>query len=88
MSRLEFFFDYGSPYSYLADTQLPGLRERTGCEIVYRPILLGGVFKATPASARVRFPRPLPEGTRHDTGRMWHRGLARLARAAVSAVSG
>jgi 2-hydroxychromene-2-carboxylate isomerase len=47
VSRLEFFFDYGSPYSYLADTQLPGLRERTGCEIVYRPMLLGGVFKAT-----------------------------------------
>lgn len=47
MSRLEFFFDYGSPYSYLADTQLPGLRERTGCEIAYRPMLLGGVFKAT-----------------------------------------
>ena len=47
MKRLEFFFDYGSPYSYLANTQLPALRERTGCELVYRPMLLGGVFKAT-----------------------------------------
>ncbi|MBW2394628.1 MAG: 2-hydroxychromene-2-carboxylate isomerase [Deltaproteobacteria bacterium] len=47
MARLEFFFDYGSPYSYMADTQLAGLRERTGCELVYRPMLLGGVFKAT-----------------------------------------
>ncbi len=47
MARLEFFYDYGSPYSYLADTQLAGLRERTGCEIAYRPMLLGGVFKAT-----------------------------------------
>ena len=46
-TRLEFFFDYGSPYSYLADSQLGGLRERTGCEIAYRPMLLGGVFKAT-----------------------------------------
>lgn len=44
--QLEFFFDYGSPYSYLADTQLDGLRQRTGCEVVYRPMLLGGVFKA------------------------------------------
>lgn len=44
--RLEFFFDYGSPYSYFADTQLPALAERTGCEIVFRPMLLGGVFKA------------------------------------------
>lgn len=45
--RLEFFFDYGSPYSYLADTQLAGLCDRRGCELVYRPMLLGGVFKAT-----------------------------------------
>ncbi len=48
MSRqLEFYFDYGSPYSYLADTQLEGLVQRTGAELVYRPMLLGGVFKAT-----------------------------------------
>jgi len=45
--RIEFFFDYGSPYSYIADANLPGLLERTGAEVVYRPMLLGGVFKAT-----------------------------------------
>lgn len=45
--RLEFFFDYGSPFSYLADTQLNGLAARTGAEIVYRPFLLGAVFKET-----------------------------------------
>ncbi len=44
---VEFFYDYGSPYSYIADTQLAGLIERTGCRIDYRPMLLGGVFKAT-----------------------------------------
>jgi 2-hydroxychromene-2-carboxylate isomerase len=43
----EFFFDYGSPFSYLADTQLDGLAERTGAAIVYRPMLLGAVLKAT-----------------------------------------
>jgi len=47
MARIEFFFDYGSPYSYLADAQLPALAERAGAEIGYRPMLLGGVFKAT-----------------------------------------
>jgi 2-hydroxychromene-2-carboxylate isomerase len=46
MARLEFFYDYGSPFSYLIDTQLPALCERTGAERVYRPMLLGGVFKA------------------------------------------
>jgi len=44
---IEFFFDYGSPYSYLANTVLPDLARRHGAELVYRPMLLGGVFKAT-----------------------------------------
>lgn len=46
-ARCEFFFDYGSPHSYLADSQLVGLASRTGAEVVHRPMLLGGVFKAT-----------------------------------------
>jgi 2-hydroxychromene-2-carboxylate isomerase len=47
MPLLEFFFDYGSPYSYLADSRLPALAARSGAELAYRPMLLGGVFKAT-----------------------------------------
>jgi 2-hydroxychromene-2-carboxylate isomerase len=47
LKRLEFFFDFGSPTTYLAHTQMPVLAQRTGAEIVYRPMLLGGVFKAT-----------------------------------------
>jgi len=45
--QLEFFYDYGSPFSYLADTQLGALSKRTGAQIIYRPMLLGAVFKAT-----------------------------------------
>lgn len=47
MATLEFFFDVGSPTAYLAYTQLPGIAGRTGADVRYRPILLGGVFKAT-----------------------------------------
>lgn len=48
MSRtIEFFFDYGSPFSYLADAVLPDLVTRTGATVTFRPMLLGGVFKAT-----------------------------------------
>jgi 2-hydroxychromene-2-carboxylate isomerase len=54
--QIEFFFDYGSPYSYLADTQLPALGRRTGGEIVYRPMLLGAVFKATSNASPVTVP--------------------------------
>jgi 2-hydroxychromene-2-carboxylate isomerase len=47
MARVEFFFDYGSPYSYLADRLLPDLARRSGAELVHRPMLLGAVFQAT-----------------------------------------
>ena len=47
MASIEFFFDYGSPYSYLANAVLPDLARRHAAELVYRPMLLGGVFKAT-----------------------------------------
>lgn len=44
---VEFYFDFGSPTSYLAYTQLPGICAAAGAELVYRPALLGGVFQAT-----------------------------------------
>lgn len=44
---IEFFFDVGSPATYVAWTQLAALAQRTGAEIIYKPMLLGGVFKAT-----------------------------------------
>ena len=44
--KIEFFYDYGSPNCYLAWTQVPDLCVRYGAELLYKPILLGGVFKA------------------------------------------
>ncbi|MHC8319506.1 2-hydroxychromene-2-carboxylate isomerase [Pseudomonas sp. GB2N2] len=44
---VEFYFDLGSPATYLAHTQLPNICARTGSQLIYIPILLGGVFKAT-----------------------------------------
>lgn len=46
MARLEFFFDCSSPWTYLAFTRIHELAARTGAEIVWRPILVGGVFNA------------------------------------------
>lgn len=45
--QVEFFFDFGSPTSYLAWTQLPRIAMEARAEILWRPMLLGGVFKAT-----------------------------------------
>jgi 2-hydroxychromene-2-carboxylate isomerase len=44
--QVEFYFDFGSPTAYLAYTQLPRIAKESGAEIVWRPMLLGGVFKA------------------------------------------
>ncbi|EJM74240.1 2-hydroxychromene-2-carboxylate isomerase [Pseudomonas sp. GM49] len=44
---VEFLFDLGSPTTYLAYTQLPAICEQTDSQLIYIPILLGGVFKAT-----------------------------------------
>jgi 2-hydroxychromene-2-carboxylate isomerase len=44
---VEFFFDVGSPSSYLAWTQLPRICEEAGATLQYRPMLLGGVYQAT-----------------------------------------
>ena len=44
---IEFYFDFGSPAAYLAATQLPHLAADTGAALVYKPMLLGGVFQAT-----------------------------------------
>ena len=53
---IEFFFDFGSPTTYLAHTQLPQLAADTGAQIQYVPMLLGGVFKATGNQSPVMVP--------------------------------
>jgi 2-hydroxychromene-2-carboxylate isomerase len=47
VATLEFFFDYGSPWSYYAFTQVPKVAAAAKADVLYRPMLLGGVFKAT-----------------------------------------
>ena len=53
---VEFFFDVGSPAAYLAWTQLPRITAEAGATIVWRPMLLGGVFKATGNTSPVMIP--------------------------------
>ncbi len=54
--QVEFFFDVGSPTSYLAWTQLPPLCAQAQAELVYRPMLLGAVFQATGNASPVSVP--------------------------------
>ncbi len=47
MKRIEFFFDYASTYTYLAHRAVEELAARQDAELVFRPMVLGFVFKAT-----------------------------------------
>ena len=69
--RVEFFFDVGSPASYLAWTQLPALCAAAGATLVHRPMLLGAVFQATGNASPVAVPAK---------GRYTMLDLARFAR--------
>lgn len=46
MPKLEFWYDFASSYSYLAAMRIDALAGAAGVEIVYRPFLLGPIFKA------------------------------------------
>ncbi len=63
--EVEFFFDVGSPASYLAWTQLESMAQRTNAKIIWRPMLLGAVFQATgnasPASVPAKGPYMLKD---------------------------
>lgn len=53
---IDVYFDVGSPASYLAWTQLPALAERNHATINWKPMLLGGVFKATGNQSPIAIP--------------------------------
>ena len=40
---LEFYFDFISPYSFLAHKQIIKIQSKEGIKIIYKPVLLGGL---------------------------------------------
>jgi len=44
---IDFYFDFSSPYGYLASTQIDALAERHGRKVEWRPFVLGAAFKVT-----------------------------------------
>ena len=44
--KIEFFFDCSSPWTYLAFENIQPLAAEFNAEIVWRPILVGGIFNA------------------------------------------
>jgi 2-hydroxychromene-2-carboxylate isomerase len=55
---LEAYFDYSSPFAYLGMSQVRRIAKKTGATLVYKPFLLGALFKTigTPLVPVASFP--------------------------------
>jgi len=56
MKQIEFYFDFGSPYSYIGFHRIQHIAKQYQAEIIWKPMLLGGVFKATGNSSPMTVP--------------------------------
>lgn len=73
MTDLDFYFDFGSPTAYLAYKRLQQLQDQYDLTIHYKPMLLGGVFKATGNSSPAFIPAKGQYMMMHDLPRFQKR---------------
>ena len=64
-SDIQFFFDFSSPYGYLASQKIDALAAKHGRSVDWRPMLLGVVFKQTGAAPLTEVPVKGPY-SKHD----------------------
>jgi 2-hydroxychromene-2-carboxylate isomerase len=60
MTTIEFFFDYSSPWTYLAYDRIEAFCEKNTAELVWKPFLVGGVFNKVNPSVYQRRENPVP----------------------------
>ena len=67
-SPIEFYFDFSSPYGYLAAQRVEEVAEEHEREVAWRPFLLGALFKTTGARPLLEIPMK-GDYARHDLER-------------------
>jgi len=65
VKKLEFFYDCSSPWTYLAFTKIEEVAARHRAELIWRPILVGGVFNAVNPSVYESRERPVKAKARY-----------------------
>jgi 2-hydroxychromene-2-carboxylate isomerase len=60
MPKLEFFYDYSSPWTYLAFTRIEDVCRRCGADLEWRPMLVGGIFNTVNPSVYQSREKPVP----------------------------
>jgi 2-hydroxychromene-2-carboxylate isomerase len=63
--KLEFFYDCSSPWTYLAFTRIEDVAQRHQADLIWRPILVGGVFNAVNPSVYESRERPVKVKARY-----------------------
>jgi len=63
--KLEFFYDCSSPWTYLAFSKIEDVARRHNADLIWRPILVGGVFNAVNPSVYETRERPVKAKARY-----------------------
>jgi 2-hydroxychromene-2-carboxylate isomerase len=79
---IEFYFDCSSPWTYLAFHNIQPLAKEFGVEIVWKPILVGGIFNSVNPSVYESRKAPVPAKSRYTK-----KDLADWARSAGIAIT-
>lgn len=65
MHTIEFYFDCSSPWTYLAFESIQPVAARADVEMIWRPILVGGIFNTINPSVYENRQRPVPAKARY-----------------------
>jgi 2-hydroxychromene-2-carboxylate isomerase len=65
--KLEFFYDCSSPWTYLAFTKIEEVAKRHNANLVWKPILVGGLFNTVNPSVYESRERPVKVKARYYT---------------------
>jgi 2-hydroxychromene-2-carboxylate isomerase len=63
-SPIEFYFDFSSPYGYIASEKIDALAAKYARQVLWRPIMLGVVFKTTGGAPLPSIPLKWPYSVR------------------------
>jgi 2-hydroxychromene-2-carboxylate isomerase len=67
MAKLEFFYDCSSPWTYLAFTKIEEVASRHRADLIWKPILVGGLFNTVNPSVYEGRAKPVPVKAKYYT---------------------
>tara|TARA_B100001123_G_C15343298_1_gene1035955 strand:+ start:5435 stop:6043 length:609 start_codon:yes stop_codon:yes gene_type:complete len=66
-SKIEFFYDCSSPWTYLAFSEIENLVARQDLKLIWKPILVGGVFNSSNPSVYASRENPVKAKQNYST---------------------